>query len=595
MSNAGVEFGLLRARAATVTLCTLAACTFEPRAGGHTFACVSDADCIDGWACVRQVCVEGGGAAGGGSAGGQTAGGGTAGGESAGGDGGGGGSAGGGTAGGGSSGGTAGGAASSPLPQNTREPAIRSDAGPGLLADVGTWVNADGGAVTTSHVWLQCQADGGGCAPLAGVSTLAGSNVQTDATRDGGRQGDGLSQDSSVGTWAAATNLFVNGGAEVDLANWGVWSSSAVAANFPLLARDGSDRKFGATSARVTTNGVDTRQSAVANVFGLTPAARYAASAWVKAPAGARVCIDVDEFDSTSTYLTSWGVVQAIGNGSWQRLTVSSTTLANAVGMHVVVGTCGSPGQAITFRVDGVQFEAGAGPTPYVETSGAAATRPDSVLSAPASLVAANRGWVAFRARPRWSPLTTRLAFPTLLVAQSSALKKLHLYYSPGPGSWSFERDDGTQNAVRVSRAASSGVAETVVAAWAPAELKLSVNGAAFTPLSASQIPTGLPAFELAPFDGEVLWMAAGDGALADADAAALHAFGDVDPTLPQLPASATTLWPARGLDYRRLVGAAATYTPTPADDGFTLRIVVTATNANGSSTATSAPFGPLP
>lgn len=315
----------------------------------------------------------------------------------------------------------------------------------------------------------------------------------------------------------------------------------------------------------------------------------------MRAPAGAPMCLWADEFDVTFAYLGSTPLAAFTGTGAWQRATLPLTTLANVERVHVLVSTCGMVGQAIAFRVDGFQLERGTSPTPYIETSSGPVTRAESSLTAPASLLPLDLGWVAFRARPRWTAATSNQQYPSLLYVGQSVTDKLQLYYYALPGQWSLERNNGMQNPVRSTRAATPGTSVTVVAAWSPTQLFISTDGAPFVSTSASQMPSAGPTtLDLTSLDGEVAWAVFGAGSLNDAQAAALHAFGDADPTFTALPPGAKVLWTADTLAYSVLVGSGATYTPGAADVGSTFRLVVTATNASGTTTLTSAAFGPV-
>jgi hypothetical protein len=51
-------------------------------------------------------------------------------------------------------------------------------------------------------------------------------------------------------------------------------------------------------------------------------------------------------------------------------------------------------------------------------------------------------------------------------------------------------------------------------------------------------------------FPGDILWFACGTGALSDADAAAIHAFGAADPTPDVFPGSCTAVMPMDSAAY---------------------------------------------
>lgn len=462
-----------------------------------------------------------------------------------------------------------------------------------LVADAGTWGSSTPGPISVSFGWQRCASDGGACEPLTALGMLNGSNHTNDATRVAALQGDGYAPESSFGIWGSTTNQVHNGSVEVNLGNWSVWANSGNSANFPTIVRDLSDRKFGAASVLVTTNGNEPVQSAFAYASGVVGSTPYTASAWVRAPAGARMCIVFDQFDSTGTYIDSSPQLPFMGTGAWQRVSVSATTASAAVAANVLVGTCGSPTQAIQYRLDGLQLERGNLATPYVETTNGPVSRGDPALTAPSSVLPLDVGWAAFRVRPRWSGPTANQGAPTLLRVGPSLTDKLHIYYSTATLQWTLERNNGAQTPLRVTRVTNPGVPVTVVGTWSMTQTFLSADGAPFTSASVSQIPSGSPTLSLASIDGELLWVAMGAGTLTDAQAAALHAFGDADPKFSQLPPGARMLWSADTLAYEVPV-TGGTYTTVATDVGYTFRLQVTATGAGGTTSVTSSLFGPL-
>jgi hypothetical protein len=481
---------------------------------------------------------------------------------------------------------------SSAVPTPVQPPTLSADGGVVRAAD-GVFKASDGGAISTTRRWLRCAADGGSCVPLTMGGLFTGTNLQTDATRAQATSGDGLPQSSSVGTWSSATNQIVNGGMESNASGWGAWADTGNSSHFPSLGRDTGEHKFGAASLKVTTSGAEPGQEVI-SYPSVAASTAYLASAWVKGPPGASLCIGADELNASNVFVKSFAVYGwTTASGSWERIVSTGTTSSTTASLHVLIGTCASTGQALTFWIDGAQVERGTAPTPYVETAGSTAMRPSSTLSGPTSLLTPDQGWAAFRVHPGWTAATANQPSPTLLVSAVSVTNRLTVYFGRSSGAWALERNNGTQNAVRVPRPADAGV-DTVVAAWTPAQLQLSVSGSPFARLSSNQVPTGLPpTFDLATLDGETAWVAFGSGTLDDAQAATLHAFGDTDPPFDQLPKSTTVLWTADALDYRAAV-TGASYAPSPADMGYTLVLEVTATNANGSVTVTSSPFGPL-
>jgi hypothetical protein len=92
-----------------------------------------------------------------------------------------------------------------------------------------------------------------------------------------------------------------------------------------------------------------------------------------------------------------------------------------------------------------------------------------------------------------------------------------------------------------------------VIAAWTETETKISLNGGAFVATPRTYIPSIVTSYfevgqrgltTLHHFDGEILWMATGNGDLEDADAGYIHAMlvNASDPTAPIFPGDATSI-----------------------------------------------------
>ncbi|MBL8950933.1 MAG: hypothetical protein JNK82_09170 [Myxococcaceae bacterium] len=558
-----------------LSLLCAGACSWET--SERTFACADDGQCADGFRCVAGVCSDE--AAAGGAAGGQSGAGGSAAGSS-------GGAAGGSTAGG------AGLVITSLVPVAVTAPSLDFSPDGSVVADDGTWAAADGGPISVTRRWLRCPADGGTCVAITTAASLTGTNVQNDATRTSAVDGDGLQAGSGTGVWGATTNVAPNGGLETNTTSWGVWSSGAMSANFPLTSRTTAEAKFGSYSMRAISNGVDPAQSTLQRAP-VSPSTLYTMSGWVKTTPGARHCIAVDQFDAAGAYVDSFNGPAVTGNGSWQRLTATGTTEATTVRVHVLFRTCAAMGQAVTWYVDGVQTETGAIATPYVETSAGEATRPASDLTAPSQHLDVEQGWAAVRVRPRWDATTARHEYPSVLQLETSTANKLHLYFYRDGSSWRLERNLTAQHLIGVGAAPAPGVAATLVAAWARRSHQLSVGAGPWERSTESEVPSPVPAtFSLAGLDGEVLWAALGRARLDDPELQALNAPGDLRPTFEALPGRPVFLWRGDSLAYEAAV-TAATYAPQPADVGSTLVLEVTATNDNGSTTVRSAAFFP--
>lgn len=363
------------------------------------------------------------------------------------------------------------------------------------------------------------------------VLTVSGNEI-TDAVRTTNTQGDGVTPpDSSMGIWEVTTNQILNGGFETNATGW-----TAVSAAAPT--RVTSQFKFGAASGEIVTSNLAANEGAYHN-FTAT-AAVWTISAWVRGNAGGTVRLAVRDNaganPQTGTPITL--------TTTFQRITFTTTALTAAV-WRLYVET--DVQQNITFQVDGAQAELKPLATPYVQTDGAAAARLAARVQAPVSLLTANQGWVAFRVRMGFGAAAP--ANPTLFsYDDGSTNNRVQIRYSV---TWVINTVVATvsQTNVIVADSFNRGDMRTVILAWTTAQTKLSVNGAAFVAQNTSK-PIGLTNLDIGQTDGtgltnrqidsDILWFATGTGTLSDADAAAINAIGNTDPTPTQISALAS-------------------------------------------------------
>jgi hypothetical protein len=85
----------------------------------------------------------------------------------------------------------------------------------------------------------------------------------------------------------------------------------------------------------------------------------------------------------------------------------------------------------------------------------------------------------------------------------------------------------------------------------------ISLGGVAFTSVSNASIPVlSATLFDIGSraaslwIASDVHWFACGTGTLTDADAAAIHAFGDTDKAPSQFPGACTMVWPCNSTGY---------------------------------------------
>jgi hypothetical protein len=390
----------------------------------------------------------------------------------------------------------------------------------------------------------------------ASALTVSGNEI-TDTSRAANTQGDGRkAPDSSYGVWEPTTNMISNGGLETNVTGWTTAGSNTI-------ARDTTKAKFGSASLKATYQ--NNIQLAGFNNITVTNGQTYTASAWTYIP---------DTYNGTQPQLEVGGSTAAIPLGvrnSWQRVTLTFTASGTTTNLALVergsVPTVGS-----TINLDGIQLEQKVIASPYVETNGAAANRAAARVQIPATKLNNTQGWVSTR---------MRLGFPSTQTANvvtaggGTQLRIMSwqldvnnriLVVLNNTNQLSVYRLSGGVGAILSSSAITfnQGDLITVTAAWDAANLYVSVNGAAFTSLANSSIPSGLPttidigtqAGAGGSIDSDFLWTATGTGTLTNSDAAALNAFGNSDPDLTAInatdaSAAPSMVWKANGANYQ--------------------------------------------
>lgn len=365
---------------------------------------------------------------------------------------------------------------------------------------------------------------------LALPLTFSGGLI-TDAVRTANIQGDGLTPPAGVGVWEATTNLCTNGGFETDLTGW-------TALNTTVATRVTSQAKFGTASAQVvldTTNQVE----GIFFAINYTNGTVYTISAWVNGPAGEQLRLATSAQASSPVTLA----------GGWQRLTFTFTAGVAETTLYVIRAAGAT--SAITYYVDGVQAEAKPIATPYVQTNGGTAARAAGRVQAPATLLSATQGWVAFRVRLDVD--LSSLTDPRLFEWGDDSTHLLRLFWSNSQGKFRMQRGNGTLADAGQAATVTAGTVLTVVAAWDATTTKVSINGAAFTSAANTGIPTlAATLFDLAtgpiiggisPLDGDIFWFACGTGTLTNTDAATINGFGNTPPALTSVPGNVTDVW----------------------------------------------------
>lgn len=386
-------------------------------------------------------------------------------------------------------------------------------------------VNAFPPTSSESFIWPAKDASGYG----ANV-TLSGNEI-TDTLRALGVQGDGrLAPDSSVGIWAATTNLVLNGGAETNITGWNGYSGATV-------ARDLSRSKFGVASVLVTPSTPNTGGGPGVTVLAAT---QYTYSAWVYSPTGGTYYIQLT--DGIDQGLA--GPDTIVPAGVWTRVVATGTTDSHTARNLWVF----SRNDANPFYMDGAQVEAQATATPYVHTDGATATRAAAVVTAPSSVLSGSQGWFAARVRWAVSPAVNA----NIASWGVTANDRLGLTWIAGTTSLHIGSVVGGVVQPSADVAVPGGVAGTftVIGCWTATGVKISVNGAPFVSVVSLVPPIAGATFNIGSradtggnqLGGDVLWFAAGTGTLTDTDDSVINSFGNTDPTLVDWTQIATGL-----------------------------------------------------
>jgi hypothetical protein len=374
--------------------------------------------------------------------------------------------------------------------------------------------------------------------PSEATLTLSGNEI-TDATRRTDTAGDGRDPEGSMGVYRATTNLFRNGSAETN--------DNYSHANSDCTVESSTDvALFGSRSLKVTRVGTavwTTTHSQRATDGGaddpsvympVTAGTAYVWSFFARPTfSGANFAAQFYWYTSANAFIsvtTANGIGLGVAN-TWTRFYTSATAPPTAAKVFMLIspGTTGTNGD-ITY-LDGLQFEAGTTPTPYVHTDGATATRAAARVQGAASYLGEVQGWFAGRYRMGWPSTSLPNAAPIAFEWNEGTASNQVTLYRSSTANWTVDaRRNGTLT--NVSQAATHALNDTVtlVAHWTNTQVNISVNGGAFTTVARGGTAggTALPAtFEIGSRGGsslhinaDVFAAAAGIGSL-DTDAPA--------------------------------------------------------------------------
>ncbi len=375
---------------------------------------------------------------------------------------------------------------------------------------------------------------------MAGTLTVSGNEI-TDATRAAGVQGDGLTAPAGFGIWEATTNLENSAGADV---SFETGTTGYTTGGTNTIASSATQAKFGSKSCKATYS----NDATLLDIALTLTAAAQSAARWLWIPTaydGGGVSVQF------ANYVGATGTAAVAANmavrDQWQQVQAPNYTPAagDLAGNVQVVNTGAAPTAGRFIYIDGAQTETKAICTPFTTNP-----RPAGRVQAPASpLLDRTQCWFAIRLRMGFpSTLGSDSYFPMLWNDGVDAQNDQLSIYIGGGGSFQFRSFDASgQDNVLLSPAYAVGDHKTRIFACTAAQLKGSVDGAAFTTTTRNHIPrAGIQGstFDIGgrnteQVESNVLWFACGTGTLTDADAATLNALGDTPPTLTTLPAAA--------------------------------------------------------
>lgn len=303
---------------------------------------------------------------------------------------------------------------------------------------------------------------------------------------------------------------------------------------------------LGTKAMRVVTTGgaagAGHSQSGTANMAVVAASTLYAFSGWIYSPTGGEtVGIVPESFTAAGAYIASHTASNKVLAAGWNRITGTCTTSVGAERLALQYRTTGTISSSLLVKA--FQVEQQPIVTPYVPTDGATATRPAARVQAPATLLDETQGWVAMRVRVGWPATVSGLYGGTttrFFDWTQDANNRIIVYFQEGSDTFAVQRRSGAgaQSRGTSAQTFAAGDVLTLVAAWTATQVKISVNGGAFSADSGSVFIPTLPdtLFDVGGgASGEVpdssyLWFACGKGTLSDLDAARLGAMASKSP-----------------------------------------------------------------
>jgi len=368
---------------------------------------------------------------------------------------------------------------------------------------------------------------------------LFSGDVVDDTVRALGVEGDGLTDDNSVGLWKERKNLWFAGSAETAS---GESMAGAYVIGFLANAWEGAQSPvlFGSQSVQWTYQN-STIMALMGIDFGASAISRKIAQAWVWLPSGwngGDIAFNISRF--TSAVVISQETASSAVTDTWQRVWLTFDVATDTIGQVTLVATSApSAGQVAYF--DGVTICESPWPRPFVATLGTApVVRSQGQCDMPAALSDETKAWIAVRLRAGFDSSTGPLPVDVDQYAfdwRDDGGDRLRCWYDFSVSAWQLQRvASGVGTIVSVADAVSIGDKKTVIAHWTEGSVLLSIDGAPFVSAADTNIPTlsadliqiGRDGLDSNAIDSDLMWLLAGvGGSLSDANAADMGAADD--------------------------------------------------------------------
>lgn len=358
--------------------------------------------------------------------------------------------------------------------------------------------------------------------------TLSGNEI-TDAVRTTGTEGDGLAVPAGMGVWEASDNLLDEAGIEVSFeTDLNGWNQTG---NAEIRSRITSNAQFGVGSMQLLHDGTAGVLGGHTDNVTVDAGGEYTASVWVYPTVGTVGNMAVKIRETTGGTAATQATFTGLSLNTWTRVSVTHTMGGSVSTVRVeVVHNSGS--NLDSFVADGVQLEKQPIATPFMLDDRSAAR----VQIPVAGLFTETQGWWAARTRMGFVSTSIPAGAVFLFDWRDDSDNTLETFYDGT--NWAFDRDgvDTNNTVLSVADTFSEGDNETITGAWTAANIRLSVDGGAFSQRANTGIPSlasttvdigslqGSSAFN---FDSNILWAVFGAGTLTDADAATINAAGN--------------------------------------------------------------------